>query len=51
MEHGTSADRQLDAYRTAKSEGASNEEALHAVVDHLREETMRGIGEKTTPQV
>ncbi|MEL6307152.1 MAG: carboxylate-amine ligase [Chloroflexota bacterium] len=51
LEHGTSADRQLDAYRTAKSEGASNEEALHAVVDHLREETMRGIGEKTIPQV
>lgn len=43
LEEGTSADRQLDVYREAKSAGAEDREALHAVVDNLRKETMRGV--------
>ncbi len=42
LQHGTSADRQLAVYR--KHGGDENrEEALKAVVDHLIEETKRGI--------
>lgn len=42
LQHGTSADRQLAVYR--KHGGDENrQEALKAVVDHLIEETKRGI--------
>ena len=43
LENGTSSDRQLEAYHAALSDGATRDEALHAVVDHLRVETMRGV--------
>ena len=43
LERGTSADRQVDAYQNALGEGASEEEALVAVVDFLTNETMRGL--------
>lgn len=43
LEKGTSSDRQLAAYHSALAEGATRDEALHAVVDHLRAETMRGV--------
>lgn len=43
IEKGTSADRQLEVYRQAKSGGAEDKEALFAVVDNLRKETMRGV--------
>lgn len=43
IEDGTSADRQLATYRKAKAGGATDEEALHAVVDHLVTETLRGV--------
>ncbi|GAB5491361.1 MAG: carboxylate-amine ligase [Phototrophicaceae bacterium] len=43
LENGTSSDRQLNIHRDAKANGASDEEALHAVVDNLRKETMRGV--------
>lgn len=46
LEKGTSADRQLEVYRQAKSDGAEDKEALFAVVDSLREETMRGVIEE-----
>ena len=36
---GTSADRQIETYRTALASGASNEEALKTVVDQLIAET------------
>lgn len=42
LDNGTSADRQLKVYRRALSEGASEREALNAVVDHLIEETAQG---------
>lgn len=42
LEKGTSSDRQLDIYRRCKADGADNEEALKAVVEHLRQETMLG---------
>jgi carboxylate-amine ligase len=41
---GTSADRQLRAYRAAIDDGASEREALAAVVDHLIEDTLVGLG-------
>lgn len=41
--NGTSADRQRGAYQAAVAGGASNEEALRAIVDHLIEETMEGL--------
>jgi carboxylate-amine ligase len=41
--HGSSADRQLRIYEQALSGGASNREALIAVVDHLVEETRSGL--------
>lgn len=40
---GTSADRQLAAYRNAVETGASEEEALRAVVDHLIVDTLVGL--------
>jgi carboxylate-amine ligase len=43
LERGTSADRQVQAYRNALENGASEEEALIAVVDFLTTETMRGV--------
>ena len=42
VERGTSADRQLKVYRHALAEGASEQEALYAVVDHLVRETGEG---------
>ena len=43
LEQGTSSDRQLAVYNKCKTDGASDGEALKAVVDHLRAETMRGV--------
>lgn len=43
LEKGTSSDRQLAVYRKSKKEGASEQEALKAVVEHLQKETMRGV--------
>ena len=43
IKEGTSADRQLRVYRKALNDGATEEEALHAVVDHLIAETRQGI--------
>ena len=40
---GTSAHRQLAVYEQALGDGAENEEALKAVVDHLIEDTLFGI--------
>lgn len=40
---GTSADRQLAAYERAKNAGASDHEALQAVVDELIDDTLHGI--------
>ncbi len=42
LQHGTSADRQLAVYRQHGGDD-NREEALKAVVDHLIEETKRGI--------
>ena len=43
LENGTSADRQLAAYKWAMEEGADDKEALQAVVDHLCRETVLGV--------
>ena len=43
LENGTSADRQLAAYKRARDEGADDKEALQAVVDHLCRETVLGV--------
>ena len=43
LEQGTSSDRQLEVYHKCKAEGATDREALKAVVDHLRAETLRGV--------
>jgi carboxylate-amine ligase len=40
---GTSADRQLAAFRAAIDAGASDEEALRKVVDHLISDTLVGL--------
>jgi carboxylate-amine ligase len=40
---GTSADRQIAAYRGAIESGASEREALQAVVDELIADTLHGI--------
>ena len=40
---GTSADRQIDTYKAAVESGASDEEALHSVVDFLIEETVANL--------
>ncbi|MBN1565114.1 MAG: carboxylate-amine ligase [Anaerolineae bacterium] len=42
LNNGTSADRQLKIYRHALDEGATEREALNAVVDHLIFETAEG---------
>jgi carboxylate-amine ligase len=43
LERGTSAHLQLKTYNDAKAAGASNTEALKAVVDMLIEETLHGV--------
>ena len=43
IKRGSSASRQLDTYTHETKEGASKEDALKAVVDHLIEETLVGI--------
>lgn len=43
VREGTSAHRQLAAYRAAIDGGAAEKEALEAVVDHLIADTMHGI--------
>ncbi len=43
LSRGTSAHRQVAVYEAAKTTGASDEEALHAVVDWLIDETMQGV--------
>jgi carboxylate-amine ligase len=43
LERGTSAHWQIKAYQEAKAAGASNREAIKAVVDMLIEETMHGL--------
>jgi carboxylate-amine ligase len=42
LEKGTSADRQLAVYREALANGASEDDALRMVVDHLIVETGKG---------
>ena len=42
VNHGTSADRQLVAFRKAMSQGATSQEALMQVVDQLIAETQQG---------
>lgn len=44
---GTSAHRQLATYESSLKAGASEEEALRAVVDELIVDTMHGIGESS----
>ncbi len=41
-DRGTSADRQLEVYRGALQQGATEQEAMFAVVDHLVERTAEG---------
>jgi carboxylate-amine ligase len=43
VRRGTSAQQQRRVYARALREGGSNEEALHAVVDHLAKQTMMGV--------
>ena len=43
LERGTSADRQVQVYTEAIAKGASEQEALIAVVDFLTKETMQGV--------
>ncbi len=43
MKRGTSADRQIACYEKALAEGASEEEALKAIVDALLEETRQSL--------
>ncbi|SMF45858.1 carboxylate-amine ligase [Tistlia consotensis] len=47
VRRGTSAHRQLAAYRAARDAGAAPREALNAVVDFLIEETVAGLDEPT----
>ena len=42
--HGTSADRQIAVFEASRKGGASEREALAAVIDHLVVETMEGVG-------
>ncbi len=44
LAEGTSADRQLRTYRRALKDGASEQDALFAVVDQLVAETLEGTG-------
>jgi carboxylate-amine ligase len=46
---GTSADRQVAHFASLRSAGASREEALRGVVDHLIEETTAGCGGAGAP--
>jgi carboxylate-amine ligase len=41
-ERGTSADRQLEVFRCAITDGADPREALYRVIDHVIEETAEG---------
>jgi carboxylate-amine ligase len=43
LAEGTSADRQLAWFARANEAGASHQEALDAIVDHLMAETRRGV--------
>jgi carboxylate-amine ligase len=43
VDRGTSADRQLAVHQRALADGATEQEALAAVVDFLIEETVRGL--------
>jgi carboxylate-amine ligase len=43
LERGTSADRQRAAFAKAVADGASEKEALIAVVDFLIDETVAGL--------
>lgn len=43
VEGGTSAERQITVFKAALDSGASNEEAVRAVVDYLIEDTLHGI--------
>jgi glutamate---cysteine ligase / carboxylate-amine ligase len=43
LARGTSAHRQCDVYRDARSQGATEPDALIAVVDHLIAETAKGV--------
>ena len=43
LKNGTSADRQIRTYENALSSGATEEEALKAVVDNLVKETLEGV--------
>ncbi len=43
LKEGSSADRQIRTYEKALNKGASQDEALQAVVDNLIQETMEGI--------
>lgn len=45
VRRGTSAHRQLAAYRQARDAGAGEREALNAVVDFLMDETVAGLDE------
>ena len=49
LERGTSADRQLQTYRSALDLGLSRQDALRAVVDLLISETLRDTGAAPTP--
>ena len=45
LKNGTSADRQIAVHQKALAEGATEKEALNAIVDHLVSETMEGVEE------
>jgi carboxylate-amine ligase len=49
LERGTSAHWQIKTYQDARAAGASNREALKAVVDLLIRETMHGLAVASTP--
>ena len=49
IREGAGADRQIDHYRLCRLEGASKEEAQHAVVDRIIAETREGTGVDTAP--
>ncbi|MGB1288174.1 MAG: carboxylate-amine ligase [Aggregatilineales bacterium] len=49
LEQGTSSDRQLAVFRDMMRDGATREEALAGVVDHLVRETVRDCGVELKP--
>ena len=49
LAEGTSADRQVGVYEAAIATGATAEEALRAVVDHLIAETVADCGAASRP--